>query len=219
MSDKPPAQVVSDDELLEAVRQVCEKRGLPVAPTSLIAEVDGINIKQQTVKRRLDKIDRRINSISVGRGKVWWVPEDTDPVGDVDISAVDWSVIDPGEIPAEKVQEHPEFNIPDYWESWEERANAVVSTAFLPTIAGFIVFALQDANVPFLEIGQNAAAFGALVAMAGVVFILVGILIGVSAKIGGYLASYGVDDYLEKAKRRTREEVSDRVPLSISWEK
>lgn len=162
MSDAPPAQAVSDDELLEAVRQVCEKRGLPVAPTRLVAEVDGIDIQQQTVKRRLDKIDHRVNSITVGRGKVWWVPDDEEPVGDVNLSAVDWDQIAPEEIPPDKIKNHPEFNIPSYWESWTDRANTVVSTALIPTLAGFVVFALQDANLPLLDIGRDAATFGAI---------------------------------------------------------
>jgi len=148
MANKPPAQAVSDDELIEAVRQVCEKRGLPVAPTRLIEEVDGIDIQQQTIKRRLDKIDHRVNSLKVGRGKVWWVPDDEEVEGEVDVSAINWAQIEPEEIPPQKIEDHPEFNIPDYWESWTERANTVVTIAFPPTFVGFIVFALQDANIP-----------------------------------------------------------------------
>jgi len=176
MTDKPPAQAVSDDELIEAVRQVCEKRGLPVAPTRLIEEVDGIDIQQQTIKRRLDKIDHRVNSLKVGRGKVWWVPDGEEVEGEVDVSAINWAQIEPEEIPSQKIEDHPEFNIPDYWESWTERANTVVTIAFPPTFVGFIVFALQDANIPVVGgIGRDAATIGALVTLAGLFFIVIGI--------------------------------------------
>lgn len=218
MADKPPAQAVSDDELVEAVRQVCKKRGLPVAPTRLIDEVDGIDIQQQTIKRRLDKIDHRVNSLKVGRGKVWWVPEDEEIEGEVDVSAIDWEEIDPEEIPPQKVEEHPEFNIPDYWELWTERANTVVSIAFLPTFVGFIVFALQDANLPFIgTIGRDAATMAALVTLAGLFFIVIGILIGVAAKIGAFLAARGVDEQIQSVRSQIVGAIKDRIPLSISW--
>jgi len=218
MSETPPAQAVSDDELVEALRQVCEKRGLPVAPTRLIAEVDGIDIQQQTIKRRLDKIDHRVNSMKVGRGKVWWVPDNMDPVGDVDVSAIDWKQIDPEDIPLRKIENHPEFDIPSYWESWGERANTIVSTALIPTLAGFIVFALQDADPPFLNIGRDAATFGALVAMAGVVFVMIGICIGFVARIGGTLSAYGVGNHVQTAKERVKERLENQLPFSISWD-
>jgi len=218
MTGKPPAQAVSDDELIEAVRQVCEKRGLPVAPTRLIEEVDGIDIQQQTIKRRLDKISHRVNSLKVGRGKVWWVPDGEEVEGEVDVSAINWAQIEPEEIPPQKIEDHPEFNIPDYWESWTERANTVVTIAFPPTFVGFIVFALQDANIPVVGgIGRDAATLGALVTLAGLFFIVIGILIGIAAKAGAFLAAHGVDEQVQTARSKIVGTIKDRIPLSVSW--
>lgn len=220
MANKPPAQAVSDDELIEAVRQVCEKRGLPVAPTRLIEEVDGIDIQQQTIKRRLDKIDHRVNSLKVGRGKVWWVPSDEEVEGEVDVSAINWAQIEPEEIPLQKIEDHPEFNIPDYWESWTERASTVVTIAFPPTFVGFIVFALQDANIPVVGgIGRDAATFGALVTVAGLFFIVLGILIGIAAEAGAFLAAHGVDEQVQTAKSKIVGAIKDQIPLSVSWKR
>jgi len=180
---------VSDEELIEAVRRECLTRGVPVVPTRQVAKAEGVNIQQQQVSRRLESLadDQRINSISVGRGAVYWVPEDErEAKGQVDFSFVDWDTInpDPEEIPEEILEEHPNFHDPSYWEEVEESANSTIGVAGLAAIAGVILLILVNIDLPFIEFSSELQAAGQVAVGGGFVFIAIGFgLLGL-AKLG-----------------------------------
>jgi len=46
---------------------------------------------------------------------------------------------------------------------------------------------------------------------------VIGILIGVAAKAGAFLAAHGVDEQIQTAKSKIVSAIKDRIPLSISW--
>lgn len=189
MTPEPAAQKVSDEELIEAVQRECLTRGVPVVPTRQVAKAEGVNIQQQQVSRRLESLadDQRINSISVGRGAVYWVPEDgREAKGQVDFSFVDWDTInpDPEEIPEEILEEHPNFHDPSYWEEVEESANSTIGVAGLAAIAGVILLILVNIDLPFIEFSPELRAAGQVAVGGGFVFIAIGFgLLGL-AKLG-----------------------------------
>lgn len=93
-----------------------------------------------------------------------------------------------------------------------------MTIAFPPTFVGFIVFALQDANIPVVGgIGRDTATLGALVTLAGLFFIVIGILIGIAAKVGAFLVSHGVDEQIQTVKSQILGIIKDRIPVSVSW--
>lgn len=75
-TDDPPAQKVTDEELLAAVGGAMETLGAPAVPTAEVAT--RLPITRQTVKRRLDDLADagRVAALPAGQGRIWWLPDD-----------------------------------------------------------------------------------------------------------------------------------------------
>lgn len=216
MGDGPVAQEVSNEQLVEAVAVVCRERGLPVAPTKYVAKVDGITVQQQTVKRRLERLGTRVASLQIGRGKVWWIPEDQEVAGEHKLSSIAWDNIDPSEIPLELIEEHPELHVPTYWERWEEKSGTLFKSALALTLPGFVVFALKDAQLPLISISDDVATLGALAAVAGIFIGVIAMVLMVASRIGISMSSRGLDEAILDVRDRFLTACRSRIPVSIS---
>lgn len=141
-SQAPPQKSrVSDSELINAVEEQCRLRGTPVVPTKTVAESNHVNVTKQTIKRRLDDIEE-VNSIKVGRGKVWWVPEEN-ARGDIDLSAVYLEELEPEDVPTELVLEHPRGEHTG-WFAWANRGVETARLSIMVFLAGFLLYLLRN---------------------------------------------------------------------------
>lgn len=191
---------VSDEDLIKAVRQQCELHGTPVVPTSKVSEVQYITVTKQTVKRRLDDIDS-VNSIKVGRGKVWWVPDTEDEArGNIDMSDVYLEKIDPEDIPSELVRKHPEGQ-PTGWTAWIDMAKKTYFLSAIIFLAGGLLY-FGHGYIPFEM--TNLRDFGLLGVVGG--FFVIAVSISVSL-LAGACKTLGLP-----APR-----LSDRIPEFRDW--
>ena len=182
MSDtesSPNSSQVTDEDLIIAVKEQCERAGVPVVPTSEVAEADRINVTNQTVKRRLEDIDS-VNSMKVGRGHVWWVPDDEEEVrGEVDMSSVYLDNLEPEDLPTELIEKHPEGPATE-WEKWQAKGASVANISALALITGFATFGLNSLSIVEFE---PLRFIGATLIVAGFVNMFVGFTLQGSAHI------------------------------------
>lgn len=200
----PPSKPkVTDEELEAAVAHLCQTREPPAVKTAQVADVDFINIEQQTVKRRLDKLEEagRVKSIQISRGRIWWIPDESeDEYAEADESPIYWAGIDPAEIPTEMVKEHPEFPDPDRWEKLNERANHMVQEAVIPTVAGLALILLQEVDLPYITLGQDIQTVSALFFVGGFFFMILGVLVGMASKLGERLESVDYEPIIQRSR-------------------
>ena len=139
-----------------------------------------IDVKQQTVKRRLDRLEEegRVSSLKISRGHVWWIPEDKNDVeNDKESSSIYWRDIDPEEIPTSMIEAHPDYPDPDQWEKLRIRGQNMAQDAAIPAIVGFAILLFRSVELPFISIGQNIYTVGAILFIGGGLFVLLGFVI------------------------------------------
>ena len=185
--DPPPSKPkVTDDELERAVAHCCRTRKPPVAKTKDVADVAFIDVKPQTVKRRLDGLEEegRVSSLKVSRGRVWWIPEERDEAVSNGSSPIYWAGIDPEEIPTSMIEAHPEYPNPDRWEKLRNRGENMARDAAIPAVVGFAILLLRNIELPFISIGQDIYSIAVLLFIGGVLFVIVGFVFGLVSNLG-----------------------------------
>lgn len=184
--DSPPAQKVTDEELLTAVERVSRRLDAPAVPTAQVAA--DLPIARQSVKRRLDELADagKVASLATGQGRIWWLPEGEG--GHVDPSALSHPIesLNPYDIPTELAREIAEERLPEFqppttrWERlyrWgtgqADNVVAIIALAgvlfLLPSPA---IFRDQLAAIGF---GIGITEFG------GLVLLSIGLLLALSA--------------------------------------
>jgi len=152
-NEDPPAKKVSKDEIIAAINQITEKRGVPVVQTSDISELESINVDNQTINNHLDELKQmgRVNLFEYGQKGVWWTP-DKENSGDVEIGVINWDRIDANEIPHEVLAELPEFQDQTYWQDTKETWGTVSGGAFFLMFATLILEIIrQNTSVQILS--------------------------------------------------------------------
>lgn len=220
MAGSPPAQGPSDEDLIRAVEQRCIEAGAPAVPTREVVDVNFIDIKQQAVARRLETLldEGQIGAISVGRGWVWYVPENEEGGGEVDFSQLDWSNIPAYEIPPEKVHEHPEYDDPTYWEQMDDDAQVISRVGLWGLILGIGMIAIGSLELPYVSLSRAQQDIALLASVVGAVLILIALAISVIASAGSNLSEKGVDDWIRGHYSSVRSRIAAGIPISISIE-
>lgn len=219
MSESPPAQKVTDDDLIEAIKERCNQSGIPVVPTKEVEKVDYITIKKQAIARRLKTLaeQEQISSLKIGRGWVWWVPEENESGGEVDFSTINWSSIDPAEIPTEKIYKHPELADSTYWDQLYDDAYAI-SRAGLWSFTPGLVILFVDQNVEIVSLTQFQEEVGAVALLGGILLLSMGIIAISISKIGSGMSEKGIDGWMQAKYRSWKSRILAGVPIKISWE-
>jgi hypothetical protein len=157
--------------------------------------VEFIDVKPQTVKRRLDRLEEegRVSSLKVSRGRVWWIPHtEGEEESDNDSSSIYWAGIDPKEIPTSMIKAHPEYPDPDRWEQLRDRGENMARDAAIPAVVGFAILLLRSVELPFISIGQDIYTIGVLLFIGGVLFVLVGFVFGLVSNLGRRVEEAGI---------------------------
>jgi hypothetical protein len=202
----PHSPQVTDEDLVTAVREQCAKHSVPVVPTKTVGDAKGIEVTDQTVKRRLEDISG-VNTMQVGTGHIWWVPED-EARGAVDMESIYLEEIDPEDLPRELIEQHPE-GPPTSWAKLEQRgANGVWLSAF-SFFTGLIITSLGNAGLLPIDITEP---IGPILGIGGFAMFIVGMIFMV---IGSFLDKRGVrsweillDDVIQPFRNRMAEVLS-----------
>jgi hypothetical protein len=212
-------RVHTDKEILEAVQQQCELQGQPVVPTGDVSDAEIIEVKHQTVHDHLKKLHKegKVGKIEFGKKwKLWWVPNDEKV--EVDFSDINWEVINGEDIPREKIEEHPDYHTPTYWESVQNSANTVLNAAIWGFFIGLLIYLTREANIPFVGADSERIIefIGAFSLVGGVLFgVLALVVIGI-AWGGQKLAARGFDEKYNQLKTRSSAWVWSLIPLTVS---
>jgi hypothetical protein len=207
MSGGPPPKQrqVTDAELLRAVEHVCNTQRPPVAKSSEVTAVDFIDVKQQTVKRRLDKLDEvgRVGSVEVGRGKVWWPIDDGRPQdggGEIYWDGIEpeqipeemvkehpkfplWDGIDPEEIPGGMIEEHPQFPDPDMAERMIESGVTILYASMIVTVVGMTLVLPNAFDLSYIPMPSQLQTVGAIATVGGFLFLILGMCIVIGGNV------------------------------------
>jgi hypothetical protein len=187
---EPPAREPknTDDELLEAVAHQCNTRAPPVVKTEHVAETETVEVTQQTVKRRLDKLrdEGKVGGLQIGRGWVWWIPENEGEL-EFDSSTIYWDGIEPEQIPDELVEQHPEYPNPGRWEKLRNQGETVANTAVYPFFFGLMVMLIAEFGLDYIPLPGQTQSIGAISFIGGIAFLAFGILLIVVANLGDKL--------------------------------
>jgi hypothetical protein len=152
-----------------------------------VSDVEFIDVKPQTVKRRLDRLEEegRVSSLKVSRGRVWWIPQDEDEEKrDNDSSSIYWAGINPEEIPTPMIKAHPNYPDPNRWDQLRSRGENMARDAAIPAAVGFAILLLRSVELPFISIGQDIYTIAVLLFIGGVLFVLVGFVFGLISNLG-----------------------------------
>lgn len=211
MSDtkSPPTSTqVTDEDLITAVRQQSKKAGTPVVRTKDVAKAEHIDVTNQTVKRRLEDIDI-VNSIQVGRGHVWWVPEEeAEARGEVDMSSVYLEKIDPAELPRELIEQHPD-GPSSYWERRIEKGSNGVSMSLMAFLAGVLIFIVQEL-IPNLSTSEINTV-GALLIVGGASMFLVSAGIAIVGSVFHRTGASNPRIWIRKKTTGPRDQIADWI--------
>lgn len=220
MTTRPPAQGPRDKELIKAVKQQCEETGAPVIPTKEVEKVEYIDIQQRSIANRLEGLsdEGKIGSIKVGRGWVWWVPNEGDSGGEVDFDRINWNGIDAEKIPPEKIYAHPEYNDPSRWEQLRDESHVIARVGLWTISLGFVVIITGEFNLPFISFTNLQQDLAALAILFGTLLVLLAVVVGVASKTGEELSEKGIDDWLQSRYADTKQCIFSRIPVSISVE-
>lgn len=206
-----PNQKISKAEVRQAIIEICEKKGVPVVRSKDIAELDWVEVEPQTINNHLDELreDGRVSSLKVGKGYVWWVPDDGEEGGAVDVSAIAWDRIDPGEIPDELVAQRPEVDDPTYWEGMMDSWGTVAGGGGFILLAGLLLMILD--GVQLVELDYDFEFWGSLAFVGGAVVIVVATGLFILARLGQFLEDIGVNERLREAVARRRDRVYRKI--------
>jgi hypothetical protein len=226
MAEGSPAQKVSDEELKRAIEQKCQLRGTPVVTTSQITDVDYVNVKDGAAVKRLKKLAKRgeVNRIQSGSGSVWWVDEDeaTELRGEVDFSNIAWENIPAEDIPVEKVEQHPEIEIPSEWEARYEKLGTVSRAALFAISVGLITAAIvQNLGIPLLSQADQefVGRFALWVFLGGILFLGGAILWSLVLRGIEWICRSGYYEALRELVTSMFEKVESKLPFSYEgWE-
>jgi hypothetical protein len=144
-----PARKVERDEIVAAINEICEKRGVPAVRISDLEELDHIEVGTQSISENLDDLEEmgKVNLLEYGQKGVWWVPDDVETSADVEAGVIDWDNIDANDIPHEVLADLPEFQDQTYWEGMVDSWGTVAG-------GGLFVFAL---SLFLIAVNQNTA--------------------------------------------------------------
>lgn len=192
MSGNPPPKrpKVTDEELLEAVEHAYGTYRDPVVKSEDVADVEFIDVQQQTVKRRLDTLreEGEVGALKIGRGWVWWpIDEEGEPAEETDIH---WDVIEPEQIPDEMVEEHPAYPDPGLPDRVVDSGQTILFGALVVTVFGMVLFLPSQYGLDYIPIPQSLETTGAIATLGGLVFIAVGIVLVLA---GEFLARLGYE--------------------------
>lgn len=201
-----PNQKINTAEVKAAIHEICDKRGVPVVRSSDIADLEWVQVKRQAINNHLKDLAEQgeVNVIKAGpSGKVWYIPDDKEPEGHVDVSAIEWESVEPEDIPDELVKARPEVEDLTFWENMRKNwgTAAGVSSFIMILGSGLLVLAEYSPIVLFdyqlwglLLIGGSLITAGAALAVVMI------------AKIGQSLEDVGLFPLLRAklAAGRTR---------------
>lgn len=210
----------TDNELIEAVEEQCEIRDIPVVKTEHVVEAPSVDIGQKRVHDRLKQIhekEGRVGRMKVSTGSVWWVPEEADV--DISSSSINWERIEAEEIPEEKIEQHPDYQSPTYWEAREETASKILNPVSTAMVVGFLMFISREVNIPLVSANaeETVVLLGALSLVGAFAFGIYAVgMIGLS-QFAQQLVARGADEVYTQYKTKLRMAIKNRVPISISW--
>lgn len=219
MSKEPPAQKVSDEDLIKAVRDECELSIEPMVKTKTIAERDDITINQNSVANRLGNLteDGHLHSVKVGRGYVWSVADAEDIEGPVDYNQINWDAIPAEKIPEEKLHQHPDFPVLDTWRTIHNHSQTLLTFGLGALAVGFLAFGFRDLSL-FTGHSETFNIVGALMIIAGGTGAFFGFIVFGIARLGPILEKRGVIDAGRDVWNRVKARVEEGIPVSIEIE-
>lgn len=206
MSNRGRNPELSDEDYIELVRSTCELIGAPMAPTQVIYDKHDLPVKDQALKQNLERIckeEKKLTRIQVGSGFAWSVPDETDEGGPVDLSTTDWSNVDIQSIPREKLQQHPSYRTRS--EKHARKALGVVEYAAYFALVGIVILGIDDVR----DLPIDVVDMGAIMALAGFLFILFGGTVALSLTFVDKLSQ-------SDAYQASKEAVGTVVPVTVT---
>ena len=212
---RAPNQKITREEVRQAIIEICDKRGVPVVRSNDIVELEWVSVGRQAVNNHLEalKENGEVASLSIGPGAVWWVPEEGEPAGDVDVSAIHWEGIDPMEIPAEIIKERPEVDDPTYWERMMDNWGTIAGGGIFFIVAGILI-AFFDQYIS-IETHYDFELMGATGLLVGVVVIVVSLIIILGARLGQFFENIGFFPIIRRKLRRYRDTIYQRISEKV----
>lgn len=211
---------VPDEDLIKAVRERCKFEGKPVVKTAEVANAESIHITPQRVHDRLKRLheENRVGRIKVGRGSVWWVPEEVDV--DVDFSSINWEEIDGSNIPPDTIEEHPEYHANTYWEDKAELARSGINIFGTAILFGILAFLTRDWDIPFVGESHEEIIelIGAISLFAGLIFGVLSLLVLAIAFSSQYLIDEGIWGYIVNRMSDSKfREAIPSISITVDW--
>lgn len=204
-SSQQASPQVTDDELIGAVQQQCEKIGTPVVPTKIVTDADQVTVTSQTVKRRLEDIDA-VNSIRVGRGRAWWVPEEeAEARGEVDMSSIYLEELDPEDIPRELIYRHPD-GPPTDWKKLESTGRSGMVISWMTMSAGLVSVGVAD----YFGM-QDLGTLALLISIAGVTIFIFSTILAISGRALDYVDAPQPTTVVWRKLERPRNWIAEKI--------
>lgn len=205
--ETPPAQKVTDEELLTAVEYVLRMLDAPAVPTAQVAA--DLPIARQTVKRRLDDLadEGRVASLATGQGQIWWLPDGEG--GHVDPSVLNHPVesIDPYDIPTDLAREIAEERLPEFqppttrWERLYQWGTGQADNVVALVAVALVLFILPSPGIFRDQLASIGFGIG-ITEVVGLLTLTIGLLLALvagGARILGILGEKAVaEGYLEE---------------------
>lgn len=214
-----PNQQISKEEVLGAIERICDERGVPVVRSKDIAELDWVDVTNQTINNHLQSLkkDGNVGCLKVGKGYVWWIPSDFTHSGEVDVpSAVKWDSIDPDDIPDEIIQQRPEIQSESYWKEMANSWRKVIWGSLFLVLVGYVV-ALLDNFPYFSEI--ELFVIGSVLAVGSIAVAISSGVIAVIFELLDKLEEKNMLDSIRQRRDKYREKfykgILKRIPSDI----
>ena len=220
MSEHAPNKQATNEEIIDAVRLQVERSGGRVATTKAVAEAPTLTISKQQVRNRLRTLadeEGQVSYTTIGEYYVWWVPEEKEPSGEVDFSNINWENINPEDIPTEKIEQHPDYGSPGFWDERLDDSQSMGRIGMLWAVTGFTASVIIQ-STSLVETTQTSSDLVVISIIGGFVLILLGAGLAIISQIVLACLERGVVGAIKAAVVAIKSYLVQKIPISVSVE-
>jgi len=190
----PAAEKHSPDEIVEKIKQTQERYEIPAVSSREAAKL--LNYKDDYVTVKLNQMvdEGRLGGYKTGAGYIYWVPEEGQASGEVDVSSVgsdeiQLENIDPDEFSREKAREIAETNLAEFeadnwWQHQYKTGYGMMQAGGIGFGIGVGILLTDSALVEGFSIPQVIFDGGAILFVFGGITIAVAALLMLLSYLG-----------------------------------
>lgn len=195
----PPAQKHSPAEIIRIVRETQRNLNIPAVSSREIAKQLDYNDDYTTSKLNELVDDGELKGYRTGTGFIYWVPEEGEEGGEVDVSSMNSSLesLNPNQVPNSLAREIAEANLPDFrqshfWQRGYDSAHSILQIGGVGFGIGLGIILTDTVQIESLYVPELIFKLAAVLFVSGGIAVSIAAVLILLFQVGRIGTEYGI---------------------------